>query len=278
MAPQFFIIGCGKMGSAMLNGWLSASQESDDCYIIIDPYFDKTAITVPYDETKVRLYQSIQEAVKDGYDAPDIMLLSVKPQMMQEALADLGSCNIQHCCFISIAAGLNIARLSEMIGAKTDIKIIRTMPNTPAAIAKGMTAMIGNRYVTSADMAQAKRLLSVCGEVVQLEDEAQLDAVTALSGSGPAYVFLLAELMAKSGVKLGLSETLSRQLATQTVYGAGCLLAQSDEAASILRENVTSKGGTTAAALSVLMDEQGLSPLLEEAMHKAYLRSQELGK
>jgi len=278
MAPQFFIIGCGKMGSAMLNGWLSATQEDDYCYIIIDPYFDKTAINVPYDEDRVRVYSSMQEAVKDGYHAPLIMLLSVKPQMMQEALADLGECDLQDCCFISIAAGLNIASLSEMMGAPSDVKIIRTMPNTPAAIAKGMTAMIGNKHVTLSDMTRAQRLLSVCGEVVQLEDEAQLDGVTALSGSGPAYVFLLAELMAQSGMKLGLSETLSRQLATQTVYGAGCLLAQSEEPAHILRENVTSKGGTTAAALSVLMDEKGLAPLLEEAMQKAYQRSQELGK
>lgn len=278
MAPQFFIIGCGKMGSAMLTGWLSAPPDDDYQYIIIDPYFEAANITVPYDTDKVKAYGRLKDAVADGYHQPAIMLLSVKPQMMQDALTDLGDCTFDDCCFISIAAGLNIAKLSQMIGDEAAVKIIRTMPNTPAAIGKGMTAMVGNAHVTSADMAQAERLLSVCGEVVQLDDEAQLDGVTALSGSGPAYVFLLAELMAKSGMKLGLSEALSRQLATQTVYGAGCLLADSDEPAAILRENVTSKGGTTAAALSVLMDDKGLAPLLDEAMRQAYLRSQALGK
>ena len=276
MKQQFFILGCGKMGSALLNGWLSGGAAQDTDFIIIDPYFDAASLAGQSQASRdaVRCYPSLAEV---GAARPDIMLLSVKPQMMAEALGHIGKVDLSHCCFISIAAGLGLRQLEEMIGL-ADARIIRSMPNTPAAIGQGMTALIGNAAATADDVALAEQLLAVCGKVERLANEAQLDAVTALSGSGPAYVFLLAEAMARAGVKLGLGEALSQSLAEQTVYGAGALLSASDETADHLRENVTSKGGTTAAALAVLMADDGMVALLERAMIQAHKRSQELGR
>ena len=276
MRQQFFILGCGKMGSALLNGWLSGGAAKDTDFIIIDPYFDKQALA-GQSEASLSAVTSYSSLAEVGNGRPDIMLLSVKPQMMAEALADTGGLDLGDCCFISIAAGLGLDQLVEMIGF-ADARIIRSMPNTPAAIGKGMTALIGNAAATEDDVALAETLLSVCGKVERLESESQLDAVTALSGSGPAYVFLLAEAMARAGTQLGLGEALSRKLAEQTIYGAGALLSASDEPANVLRENVTSKGGTTAAALAVLMADEGMAALLERAMAEAHKRSQELGR
>lgn len=276
MRRQFFILGCGKMGSALLNGWLSAGQDHDADFIIIDPFFAPDNLASP--TALVHVFDTLEAAAQAGYSRPDMMLLSVKPQMMAEALSHAAVLDVRDCCFISIAAGLSLSSLSDMIGAGTDARIIRTMPNTPAAIGKGITALIGNAATQEADISLAETLLGVSGLVVRLDDEAQLDAVTALSGSGPAYVFLLAEVMAQAGVQLGLSDRLARQLADQTVYGAGALLEASDMPAATLRENVTSKGGTTAAALSVLMAQEGLAALVGDAMTAAHHRSRELGK
>ena len=276
MRRQFFILGCGKMGSALLNGWLSAGQDHDADFIIIDPFFVPDNLASP--TALVHVFDTLEAAAQAGYSRPDMMLLSVKPQMMAEALSHAAVLDVRDCCFISIAAGLSLSSLSDMIGAGTDARIIRTMPNTPAAIGKGITALIGNAATKEADITLAETLLGVSGLVVRLDDEAQLDAVTALSGSGPAYVFLLAEVMAQAGVQLGLSDRLARQLADQTVYGAGALLEASDKPAATLRENVTSKGGTTAAALSVLMAQEGLASLMGDAMTAAHHRSRELGK
>ena len=156
--------------------------------------------------------------------------------------------------------------------------IIRSMPNTPAAIGKGMTALIGNQNASQAHLDMAISLMQVSGLVISLDDESEMDAVTALSGSGPAYIFLMAEAMTKAGQGLGLSADKAQVLALQTIYGAANLLNESDESASILRENVTSKGGTTAAALSVLMADDGLAQLMEKALAAAHARSIELGQ
>jgi len=280
MTRQFFILGCGKMGSALLNGWISGIVSGDldhkADFIIIDPFFDANNLNIPSDA--VHVFATLQDAATAGYARPDMMLLSVKPQMMAEALGNATSLDLSGCCFISIAAGLSLSALTHMIGAGTDVRVIRTMPNTPAAIGKGMTAVIGNEAAQEDDLALAESLLGVCGLVIRLDDEAQMDAVTALSGSGPAYVFLLAETMAQAGVALGLPEALSRRLADQTIYGAGGLLQESAMPADILRQNVTSKGGTTAAALSVLMGQDGLAELMKKAMSAAHSRSVELGK
>ena len=279
MTRQFFILGCGKMGSAMLRGWLAADARGDageaTDFIIIDPYFDVASLGA--DHKAIAAFASLEEAQAAGYGRADVMLLSVKPQMMPEALAAISIIDVSDCCFISIAAGLPLAQLDAMLGGKKN-RIIRTMPNTPAAIGKGITALIGNDAADEADISLATRLLGVSGKVVRVADEADLDAVTALSGSGPAYVFLLAEAMAEAGKKLGLSEELAVTLAEQTIYGAGALMQASDESAATLRENVTSKGGTTAAALAVLMADDALAELLEGAIDAAHKRAIELGQ
>ena len=276
MKQQFFIIGCGKMGSAMLTGWLAGKAGARTDFIIIDPYFDLNS-KLGQDEA-VHCYKTLSDAIASGHLRADVMLLSVKPQMMAEALADCHNLDHDDCLFISIAAGLSLAKLTEMIGAKQTPSLIRTMPNTPAAIGKGMTAIIGNDVASDDDLAMAEQLMGVCGQVVRLDTEAQMDAVTALSGSGPAYVFLLAEAMMQAGITLGLSHDMAERLAEQTIYGAGALLSDADEPAAILRENVTSKGGTTAAALSVLMADNALAELMKKAMKAAADRSVALGK
>ena len=275
MAQRFFILGCGKMGVALLAGWLTGDTDNSRDFIIIDPYFEKKGA---FDNEHVYAFSSIKEAVGAGHDKPDVMLLSVKPQMMAEALADSHLLSCSDTCFISIAAGLSIAGIEALLPSIDKAAIIRSMPNTPAAIGKGMTALIGNQHASQAQLDMAMSLMQVSGLVICLDDESEMDAVTALSGSGPAYIFLMAEAMTKAGQALGLSEDKAQILAMQTIYGAANLLNESDESASALRENVTSKGGTTAAALSVLMADDGLAQLMEKALSAAHARSIELGQ
>ena len=275
MAQRFFILGCGKMGGALLAGWLAGDKDGSREFIIIDPYFQKND---PFDVKAIHAFPSIKEAAEAGYDRPDVMLLSVKPQMMAEALQDVHLLSCDDTCFISIAAGLSIAGIEMLLPSVDKAVIIRSMPNTPAAIGKGMTALIGNQNASQAHLDMATSLMQVSGLVISLDDESEMDAVTALSGSGPAYIFLMAEAMTKAGQALGLSADKAQVLALQTIYGAANLLNESDESASILRENVTSKGGTTAAALSVLMAEDGLAQLMEKALAAAHARSIELGQ
>ena len=218
---------------------------------------------------------SVSAAVSSGVPQADIILLAVKPQMMAEAAIDLRSLAHSGTAYLSIAAGLSCSWLSEQLGKEA--AIVRSMPNTPASIGKGVTAIYANAFVDKAQIDLAKQLLQAVGSVVELPDESLMDAVTALSGSGPAYIFAMAEAMAEAGQALGLSEALAHQLARQTIAGAGALLDQSDETAAILRENVTSKGGTTAAALSVLQADEGLADLLLRAMKAAHSRSITLG-
>ena len=275
MAQSFFILGCGKMGSAMLAGWLAGDDERAFEFIIIDPYFSKTGAL---DDARVHAFASLSEALSAGHNHPDLMLLSVKPQMMTEALQDIALLSCNDTCFISIAAGLSIAGISKLMPSVERAKIIRAMPNTPAAIGKGMTALIGNQHISDDELQKAVSLMQVSGLVICLDDESQMDAVTALSGSGPAYIFLMAEAMAQAGEALGLSADMARILANQTIYGAANLLNESEEEAAILRQNVTSKGGTTAAALSVLMADEGLADLMKQALKAAHQRSIELGQ
>ena len=274
MSESCFILGCGKMGSALLQGWLNAGT-SPRHYIIIDPFFDKECALAA--DARVSVYADCASAAAAGHHTADIMLLSVKPQMMAEALAAASALDVSSCCFISIAAGLSLAQLAALIPHATAPAIIRTMPNTPAAIGKGMTALIGNEAATPAQMAMAEEMLAVSGRVVRLTDEAQMDAVTALSGSGPAYLFLMAEAMTEAGTTLGLSPEMAATLAQQTILGAAHLMTDSDDAPATLRENVTSKGGTTAAALAVLQADDGLTDLMARAMQAAYDRSRSLG-
>jgi pyrroline-5-carboxylate reductase len=225
-----------------------------------------------------------QALVEDGVslnetlpENPAVCVLAVKPQMMGEALPQLQALGNGTTLFISIAAGTPIAALETVLGA--DTPIIRAMPNTPAAVGRGITALIGNDKTDADAMDMAETLLLAVGQVVRLADEGQMDAVTALSGSGPAYVFHLIETMAVGGEALGLPADMAMKLAKATVAGAGELAAQSEETPTQLRIDVTSNKGTTAAALDVLMDaETGFTKIVGNGMKAAAERSRELGK
>lgn len=259
------LLGCGKMGSAMLQGWLK-NGIAPASVTIIEPY--------PSDRLKELQASGLRVNV-DLPPNPAICILAVKPQMMGEALPQIKAFGNSATVFLSIAAGTPISTFESVLGSKTPI--IRAMPNTPAAVGRGITALIGNSLVDDAAMALAEGLLQAVGQTVQLDNEDQMDAVTAVSGSGPAYVFHLIETLAAAGVAEGLPAGLAMQLAKATVGGAGELAEQSDEDPATLRVNVTSPGGTTAAALGVLMDgDRGFPALLREAVAAAANRSREL--
>lgn len=263
-ARGMVLLGCGKMGSAMLRGWLGGGL-SPDAVHVVDPK--------PSDWLKgtgVHLNEPLPAA-------PAVVIVAVKPQMVGEALPVLQSYGNGDTIFLSIAAGTTLATFEAMLGAGTPI--IRAMPNTPAAVGRGITALFGNPRVSEAALALGERLLSVVGQTVRLEREADMDAVTAVSGSGPAYVFHLIETLAAAGEAEGLAPDLAMQLAKATVAGAGALAEAAEETPTELRVNVTSPAGTTAAALEVLMDEEkGFPALLGRAVKAAAARSRELGK
>ncbi|WOI35241.1 pyrroline-5-carboxylate reductase [Tritonibacter scottomollicae] len=263
-ARGLVLLGCGKMGSAMLAGWLERGLPREAVYVM-DPK--------PSDWLKgtgVRINSAAPEQ-------PAIVLVALKPQVMAAALPTAKSYGGGDTLFISVAAGTSIATFEKMLGSGTPI--IRAMPNTPAAVGRGITAIIGNADVTEAHLAQAEGLLQAVGQTVRLESEGQMDAVTGVSGSGPAYVFHLIETLAAAGVAQGLPEDLSMQLAKATVAGAGALAEAAEEDPAQLRVNVTSPNGTTQAALEVLMDETaGFPPLLQRAVEAAAKRSEELSR
>jgi pyrroline-5-carboxylate reductase len=259
------LLGCGKMGSALLKGWLADGINAKSINII-EPNPTKWLKKIP----EINLNKKLPEA-------PAVVVLAVKPQMMKEALSKIKKMRDTETIFLSIAAGSTIHMFEAELGA--DSKIIRAMPNTPASVNKGITALIGNNSTTEADIALSEKLLGAVGQTVRLTEEAQMDAVTAISGSGPAYVFYLVEALAKAGEVQGLSPSLSMKLARATIVGAGVLTELSLEEPSQLRINVTSPGGTTQAALEVLMDKEiGISPLINQAVNAAAMRSKELGK
>lgn len=262
-AKGLVILGCGKMGSALLEGWLANGLRADAVHVL-EPHPSEWLC-----ETGVHLNGALP-------DAPAMALLAVKPQIMGEALPALQALGGGETVFVSVAAGTSLAALEATLGAQTPI--VRVMPNTPAAVGRGISALVANPHVSGASLDLAEALMQAVGQTVRLESEAQMDAVTGVSGSGPAYVFHLIEALAAAGVAQGLPEAMAMQLARATVCGAGELAHQSPETAAQLRINVTSPGGTTAAALGVLMDEDtGFPPLLARAVKAAADRSKELG-
>jgi pyrroline-5-carboxylate reductase len=258
------LLGCGKMGTALLTGWLAAGVPAASVWVI-EPN--------PTDWLKA----SGVHLNKGVPPAPAVALLAVKPQMMGAALPALQALGNGTTLFISIAAGTSIATFEAALGPRTPI--VRTMPNTPAMVGRGITGICGNAHAGAGGLALAHTLMQAVGQVVELDGEHQIDAVTAVSGSGPAYVFHLIEAMAAAGVAEGLSPEVAMKLARATVCGSGELAYRSPEPAAQLRINVTSPGGTTAAALAHLMDPvTGLPPLMARAAHAAAERGRELGK
>ena len=257
------LLGCGKMGSAMLQGWLEQGLPASSVWVL-DPM------------PSAWLQAQGVHINTDLPDDPAIVLVAVKPQMMGDALPVLAALGNGTTLFVSVAAGVGIAAYEAALGAETPI--IRAMPNTPAAVGKGITAMIGNAHASAAHLDQAEGLLSAVGQVVHLDREGDMDAVTGVSGSGPAYVFHLIETLAAAGAAQGLPEDLAMRLAKATVAGAGALAETAAEDPAQLRVNVTSPNGTTAAALEVLMDDTtGFPDLLRRAVKAATDRSKELG-
>lgn len=256
------LLGCGKMGGAMLRGWLDGGL-SPSAVHIVDPH-------------PAAWLNAAGVAVNAELPPePGIVIVAVKPQMMGAALPTLKGYGNGATLFVSVAAGTTIATYEAMLGAQTPI--VRAMPNTPAAVGRGITAIIGNAHATPAHLYAAEALLRAVGQVVLLETEDQMDAVTGLSGSGPAYVFHMIECMARAGEAQGLSPALSLHLAQATVAGAGALAEAADETPATLRENVTSPNGTTQAGLEVLMNEEtGLPPLMARTVAAAADRSRAL--
>jgi len=264
IAGTIVLAGAGKMGGAMLTGWLAQGLDPGRV-VVIEPAPSAEIATLA--DKGVRLNPKAIGAV-------DTLVVALKPQTFREAGATLKAVAGASTLIVSIMAGTTMASLQEVCGGK----VVRAMPNTPAAIGRGITVAVAAQGVSAAQRATADALLRATGSVEWVDDEGLMDAVTAVSGSGPAYVFLLAEELARAGVAAGLPEALATKLARETVAGSGELLHRSDLAAATLRQNVTSPGGTTAAALEVLMGAEGMQQLLTRAVAAATARSKELAK
>jgi len=261
------LVGAGKMGGALLTGWLDRGLDPARVFIQ-DP-------NLPEQVAALVDTHNIASGMPPELPAPpSVLVLAVKPQAVADTLPDLKHLVEGDTVVLSIAAGQTLATLARHLGE--GCSIVRSMPNTPAAIGRGITVACSNTHVTADQAQRCITLLSAVGEVAWIEDEGLLDAVTAVSGSGPAYVFLLTECLAAAGVEAGLSEDLAAQLARDTVSGAGELMHQSDHSAEELRHQVTSPGGTTEAALKILAGKGGLEPLMARAVKAAAKRSREL--
>jgi len=268
LGGPLILVGCGKMGGAMLEGWLKRGASAQDI-VVVEPHARSAA---PFVAQGVTHAASLNEL--SAGTAPAVIVLAVKPQQMDAALGDGAAVAGPGTLVLSIAAGRTIGAFEDGFGAGA--AIVRAMPNTPAAVGRGMSVLCANAAVRPDQRALAGSLMSAVGAVAWVEDEALLDAVTAVSGGGPAYVFLLIECLARAGVEAGLPEDLSMQIARATVAGSGELVRQSDLPASKLRENVTSPAGTTLEALRVLMAPDGLQALMNRAIAAAAQRSRDL--
>ena len=258
------LVGAGKMGGAMLQGWLGRKLPPKQV-VVLEPQ--------PSKEIKALAKRGVRINPEGNIGKVAAMVIAVKPQTAPDALPALAPLIGAKTVVVSIMAGRTLGFLERSLPNAT---IVRAMPNTPAAIGRGITVAVGNRRVTAPARKLAHALLAATGSVEWVDDEALMDAVTAVSGSGPAYVFLLAETMAQAGVVAGLPAALAEKLARETVAGSGELLHRSPLPAASLRSNVTSPGGTTAAALEVLMGKDGLDPLMTRAVAAATKRGRAL--
>jgi pyrroline-5-carboxylate reductase len=264
-AINVVLVGAGKMGGALLEGWIGLG---------VDPAAMTVIEPQPSPQVAALAARGLRLNPGGATGRADAVVIAVKPQTAPEALAEIGALVAPGAVVVSIMAGRTLGFLADALPAGT--AIVRAMPNTPAAIGRGITVAVPNAQVTPAQRDLAHRLLAATGVVEWIGDEGLMDAVTAVSGSGPAYVFLLAESLARAGEKAGLPAALAASLARATVSGAGELLHRSTLDVATLRHNVTSPGGTTAAALDVLMAADGLDPVMERAVAAATRRGRAL--
>lgn len=262
--PAILLVGCGRMGSAMLSGWREQGLSPS---VAVDPAPEAATFAGP-DLTVV----ADASAIPDGF-TPAAVVLAVKPQNAAATLPAYAQF-AGNAVFLSIMAGRTISGIGALLAPTA--AIVRAMPNTPAAVRQGVTVLCSSPSVSNSRKSLCDRLLQAIGKVAWVEDEALLDPVTAVSGSGPAYVFLLAELMEQAAIEQGIPPDLARLLARQTVSGSGALLAASTDDLAVLRKAVTSPGGTTAEALSILMDPDAWPNAMSQAIAAATRRSREL--
>ncbi len=269
MAAPLLLVGCGKMGGALLRGWIEHGIGAPSITVVEPDATTRESVARSYGVQALARPGELDPAYRPG-----AVVLAVKPQVMDQALPPYRRFAEAGAVSLSIAAGRTAASLQRHLGARA--AIVRAMPNTPAAVGRRITAAVPNEAVTSAQRELCDELLRAVGEVAWLGDESLLDAVTAVSGSGPAYVFLLTECLAEAGVEAGLAPELAMRLARATVVGSGELLRQSAEDPAALRQAVTSPGGTTEAALEVLIGPGGLQRLMTRAVAAAAARSRAL--
>jgi pyrroline-5-carboxylate reductase len=271
MAVKIILVGCGNMGYAMLAGWLKSGQLEAAETFVVEP---NDALRGRAAELGVVV--GADAGAVPGDAAPTLIVLAVKPQVIRGVAEGYRRFAGGVTTFLSIAAGTGIKTLEEVLGAETPI--MRCMPNTPAAIGKGMMVVYSTPRVAAETRRLVEQLLATSGEVATIGDESLMDAVTAVSGSGPAYIFHFIECLTAAAEAAGLPHDTAKLLAMQTVYGAASLAAESEEEPGTLRRQVTSPNGTTAAALNVLMGEDRLKRLVGEAVDAARARSVELGR
>jgi pyrroline-5-carboxylate reductase len=264
------LAGAGNMGFALLSGWLERGLEP--ARVIVQDPAPPSHIKQQLDRQGIAVHANVGTLAQP----PAVIVVAVKPQVMDEVFPPLAKLAGTKTVVLSVAAGRPIKGFEAHLAP--GIAVVRAMPNTPASVGRGITVAVGNAHVTPAQREACDQLLRAVGEVGWVQDEGLMDAVTAVSGSGPAYVFYLAECMTKAGVDAGLPPDLAQQLATWTVAGAGELLHRSDLDPAVLRQNVTSPNGTTFAALQVLMGKNGLAELMHDAVAAAASRSRELAK
>jgi pyrroline-5-carboxylate reductase len=271
MTIRLVLAGCGNMGYAMLSGWINAGKLAAAEVFVVEPNAElrKRAGTLGC--------RTAADAAEIPADAvPQLVVIEVKPQVIREVTKAYTRFGDGRTTFVSIAAGTPVATFEEVLGNRAPI--MRCMPNTPAAIGKGMMVLFSNKLVSDETKRVVTDLLSASGRVTTIADEGLMDAVTAVSGSGPAYIFHFIEALTVAAQKAGLPVETAKLLAMQTIYGAASLAAESKEEPGTLRQQVTSPNGTTAAALAVLMGGDRLTKLVTEAVEAARLRSVELGK
>lgn len=262
---KLLLVGCGRMGHAILDRLMHVPFFGQ--FVVVEPTsFEKVEPTVTWVQQPTQIPSSFQ---------PDVVLLAVKPQHISSVVPFYAKYSSS--LFVSIAAGITLKNLQTLLGGES-VSIVRSMPNLPASVGVGMTVAVANGHTTEKQRVLADQLLQAIGQTAWIRDEKLMDAATALSGSGPAYVFALCEAMAKAGEALGLTAELSAQLSRQTIIGSGVLLTHLVDSPEVLRKAVTSPGGTTETALRHLVDEQQLYKLMKKAMLAAALRAQELAR